>query len=70
MTQPDQLPSAAPPADSRRTTISVYLEDAEWLRALQREISFKRDAYMTMHDLVHELVARAKDDEKEPREGQ
>lgn len=53
-----------PQKPQRRTTISVYLSDAEWLRALQREISYKRASYVTMHDLMHELVIRAKDDEE------
>jgi hypothetical protein len=48
-----------PPESTQRTTISVYLADADWLRALQREVMFHRDTYITLHDLLHEIISHA-----------
>lgn len=42
--------------DRRRTSIAVYEEDAERLRALQRQLTARRNQYVTMFDLVHEIV--------------
>jgi hypothetical protein len=39
-----------------RPTISIYAEDRDWLQQRQREINFKRGSWITMHELVHELI--------------
>lgn len=51
----------------KRTTISVYQDDADWLRGLQREIQYRRDTYITLHDLIHEIILNAKNDETEQK---
>jgi hypothetical protein len=50
------------PEKNPRTNVQIYLADAEWLRAKQREISFRTNTHVTMFDLLHEIVTRFKDD--------
>ncbi len=52
--------------DRRRTTISVYEEDANRLRTIQRELSFRRGSTLIMPDPIHELLG-ALDDARERR---
>lgn len=39
-----------------RVTISAYARDRDWLNQRQREVSASRNAWVTMADLVHELL--------------
>jgi hypothetical protein len=39
-----------------QTTIAAYAGDRDWLKTRQREVSAKRDSWVTMADLVHELI--------------
>lgn len=39
-----------------RTSISAYYTDRAWLQQRQREISAARSSWVTMADLVHELI--------------
>lgn len=40
----------------RRTTVQIYADDLEWLRARQREVSFQRDETIPMFDVIRELI--------------
>jgi hypothetical protein len=40
----------------RRTSITVYAGDLEWMKTRQRRVSEGRDEWITMADLFHELV--------------
>ena len=44
------------PERPRRTAVQVYAEDADWLRARQRAVSFRRNEHIPMFDIVHELI--------------
>lgn len=50
-----------------RPTISIYAEDRDWLQQRQREINFKRGSWITMHELVHELIMAIRLAESEAR---
>jgi hypothetical protein len=39
-----------------QTTIATYVGDREWLKQRQREVSTTRKTWVTMADLVHELI--------------
>jgi hypothetical protein len=39
-----------------QTSIAAYVGDRDWLKQRQREISSARQSWMTMADLVHELI--------------
>lgn len=39
-----------------RVTLSAWSADRDWLQQRQREISATRKAWVTMADLVHELI--------------
>jgi hypothetical protein len=39
-----------------QTSIAVYVGDRDWLKQRQREISSARKSWVTMADLVHELI--------------
>jgi hypothetical protein len=40
----------------RRTTVTVYAADLAWMKTRQRKISSDRNKWITMADLVHELI--------------
>lgn len=40
----------------RRTTVQIYADDLEWLRARQREVSFQRGETIPMFDVIRELI--------------
>jgi len=37
-------------------TIAAYARDRDWLKQRQREVSAARSGWVTMADLVHELI--------------
>jgi hypothetical protein len=39
-----------------QTTIAAYAGDRDWLKQRQREVSAARSSWVTMADLVHELI--------------
>jgi hypothetical protein len=39
-----------------QTSIAAYVGDREWLKTRQRAVSAQRDSWVTMADLVHELI--------------
>lgn len=43
-----------------RITISAYTSDRDWLNQRQREVSAARKSWVTMADLVHELIEATK----------
>lgn len=42
-----------------KTSVQIYIADRDRLQAKQREITYKRNVYIPMFDLIHELVERA-----------
>ena len=42
--------------DHRRTTVSVYVRDRDWLQRRQLKISSEQDKWVIMSDLVHALI--------------
>jgi hypothetical protein len=39
-----------------QTSIAVYVGDRDWLKQRQRQVSADRNSWVTMSDLVHELI--------------
>jgi hypothetical protein len=37
-------------------TVNAYASDHEWLKTRQRAVSADRNSWVTMADLVHELI--------------
>ncbi len=39
-----------------QVTVAAYARDRDWLKQRQREVSAARTGWVTMADLVHELI--------------